>query len=91
MSRGEPLIQVGVRELRNNLSRYLERVRGGEEVIVTDRGSAVARVLPVGTERVLDRLINEGLVTPAPQTKRPAGAPIKGTGTVSDLVAEQRR
>ena len=85
------MIQVGVRELRNNLSRYLERVRGGEEVIVTDRGSAVARVLPVGTERVLDRLIAEGLVTPAPQTKRPAGRPIKGTGTVSDLVAEQRR
>ena len=89
--RGEPVIQVGVRELRNNLSRYLERVRGGEDVIVTDRGRAVARVLPVGTERVLDRLIAEGVVIPAPQAKRPAGGPIKGTGTVSDLVAEQRR
>jgi prevent-host-death family protein len=91
MWRGATLIQVGVRELRNNLSRYLERVRGGEEVIVTDRGSAVARVLPVGTERVLDRLIADGLVTPAPQPKRPAGGSIKGTGTVSDLVGEQRR
>ncbi len=40
--RATPLIEVGVRELRNNLSRYLERVRGGEEVIVTDRGSPVA-------------------------------------------------
>lgn len=85
------MIQVGVRELRNNLSRYLERVRGGEEVIVTDRGSAVARVLPIGTERVLDRLIAEGIVTPAAQVKRPAGGPIKGTGTVSDLIADQRR
>ncbi len=85
------MIQVGVRELRNNLSRYLERVRGGEEVIVTDRGSAVARVLPVTTERVLDRLIAEGVVTPAPQAKRRAGAPIKGTGSVSDLIADQRR
>jgi prevent-host-death family protein len=85
------LIQVGVRELRNNLSRYLERVRGGEEVIVTDRGSAVARLLPVSTERVLDRLIAEGVVTPAPQAKRPAGGQIKGTGTVSDLIADQRR
>ncbi|MCA1703792.1 MAG: type II toxin-antitoxin system prevent-host-death family antitoxin [Actinobacteria bacterium] len=89
--RGDPLIQVGVRELRNNLSRYLELVRGGEEVIVTDRGSAVARGLPVSTERALDRLIAEGVVTPAPQTKRPAGAQIKGTGTVSDLIADQRR
>jgi len=85
------LIEVGVRELRNNLSRYLDRVREGEEVVVTDRGSAVARVLPIGIERVLDRLIAEGVVTPAPQPKRPAGSPINGTGTVSDLVAGQRR
>lgn len=85
------MIEVGVRELRNNLSRYLDRVRQGEEVVVTDRGSAVARVLPVGAERVLDRLIAEGVVTPAPKRKRRTGAPIKGTGTVSDLVADQRR
>ncbi len=85
------MIQVGVRELRNNLSRYLDRVRAGEEVVVTDRGSAVARVLPVGAERVLERLIAEGVVTPASQPKRRARAPIKGTGTVSDLVADQRR
>jgi len=85
------LLEVGVRELRNNLSRYLERVRGGEEVIVTDRGTAVARVLRVSDEQVLDRLIAEGVVTPAPQPKRRAGAPIKATGTVSDLVADQRR
>lgn len=80
-----------MRELRNNLSRYLDRVRGGEELIVTDRGSAVARVLQVSTEQVLDRLIAEGVVTPAPQPKRGAGTPIKGAGTVSDLIADQRR
>ncbi len=85
------MIEVGVRELRNNLSRYLERVREGEEVLVTDRGSAVARVLPIDAERVLDRLIAEGVVTPAPQQKRRAGAPITGTGTVSDLIDDQRR
>lgn len=78
-------------ELRNNLSRYLDRVREGEEVVVTNRGSAVARVLPIDAERVLDRLIAEGVVTPAPRPKRRAGAPIKGTGTVSDLVSDQRR
>ena len=85
------MIEVGVRELRNNLSRYLERVRGGEELIVTDRGRAVARVLRVNTEQVLDRLIAEGVVTPAPQPKRRAGTPIKGARTVSDLIADQRR
>jgi len=84
-------MEVGVRELRNNLSRYLERVRDGEEVVVTDRGRAVARVLPVGTERALDRLIAEGVVTPARHAKRPAGRPLKTAGRVSDLVADQRR
>ena len=84
-------MEVGVRELRNNLSRYLERVREGEEVVVTDRGRAIARVLPVGRERALDRLIAEGLVTPAQRPKRRARPPIKSKGTVSDLVADQRR
>lgn len=85
------MIEVGVRELRNNLSRYLDRVRKGQEIVVTDRGSAVARVLPIATERVLDRLIAEGVVTPASRPEHPAGPPIKGSGTVSDLIAEQRR
>ncbi len=84
-------MEVGVRELRNNLSRYLERVRDGQEVVVTDRGRAIARVIPVGTERALDRLIAEGVVTPAQRSKRRAGQPIKSKGTVTDLVADQRR
>ena len=84
-------MEVGIRELRNHLSRYLDRVRDGDEVVVTDRGRAIARVVPVGGERVLDRLIAEGIVTPARQPKRRAAKPIKTTGTVSDLVGEQRR
>lgn len=84
-------MEVGVRELRNNLSRYLDRVREGEEVVVTERGRAIARVLPLGTERVLDRLIAAGVVSPARQPKQRAGRPITARGTVSDLVADQRR
>jgi prevent-host-death family protein len=84
-------MEVGVRELRNNLSRYLDRVRDGDEVVVTDRGRAIARVIPVGSERVLDRLIAEGIVTPARQAKQRASEPIKTKGGVSDLVTDQRR
>jgi prevent-host-death family protein len=84
-------VEVGVRELRNNLSHYLERVQGGEEVLVTDRGRAIARVLPLSGERTLDRLIASGLVMPAKQPKRASSRPIKAMGTVSDLVADQRR
>ena len=84
-------MEVGVRELRNNLSRYLERVRDGEEVVVTDRGYAIARILPMGAERVLDRLVADGVVTPAARPKRRAGTPMSSDGPVSDLVAGQRR
>ena len=42
---------VGVRELRQNLSRYLERVKAGEAFVVTERGSEVARLTPSGGRR----------------------------------------
>ena len=42
-------------------------------------------------ERTIDRLIREGLVTPAKKDKQRASRPIKANGSVSDLVAEQRR
>jgi prevent-host-death family protein len=84
-------MEVGIRELRNHLSRYLDRVRDGDEVVVTHRGRAIARLVPAGGERVLDRLIAEGVVTPARRPKRRAARPIDTKGTVSDLVGEQRR
>lgn len=37
---------VGVRELRQNLSKYLTRVKKGETLTVTERGHEVARLVP---------------------------------------------
>lgn len=85
-------MEVGVRELRDHLSRYLNAVRDGTEVTVTDHGRAVARLIPLDEPRPIDRLIAEGLVTPARSTKkRAADRRIEGKGRVSDLVAEQRQ
>ncbi|MBI3983100.1 MAG: type II toxin-antitoxin system prevent-host-death family antitoxin [Gemmatimonadetes bacterium] len=39
---------VGVRELKNRLSEYLRVVRGGEHVLVTDRGRVIAEIRPPG-------------------------------------------
>jgi len=81
-----------VRELRDHLSRYLEIVREGQEVTVTDHGNAVARLIPLNQPRAIDRLINDGTISPAKQPKRRRTAPrINARGTVSDLVAEQRK
>lgn len=52
--------QVGVRELRQNLSRYLADVKEGESFIVTERGREVARLLPSGpADSPLARLVAE--------------------------------
>ena len=84
-------MEVGVKELHDNLSRYLNRVKDGEELVVTDRGRAVARVLPIGGEDVFDRLVAEGVIIPPLRPKSPAEPPIKTRGPVSDLIPEQRR
>ena len=85
-------MEVGIRELRGRLSDYLAMVREGDEVIVTDRGTAFARIVPITGGRALDRAVAEGLVVPPsqPVRTRPARR-IKSRGGVSDLVAEQRR
>jgi prevent-host-death family protein len=61
-----PLGRVGVRELRQNLSIYLDRVAAGESLEVTDRGLAVAMLVPLRPGATLvDRLIASGRAIPA--------------------------
>ena len=86
------MAEAGIRDLRDHLSRYLERVRSGEELTVTDRGKPIARLVPVDGPNTLDRLIAEGLVTPATtRGRRRPKTRVAATGKVSHLVAEQRR
>lgn len=85
--------EVGVRELKNNLSRYLERVRHGDEFIVTDRGRPVARLSSIdrSTGRLAE-LVASGVVrAPKEPTGRPPARRIRTKGPVSDLVSDQRR
>lgn len=57
-------VNVGVAELRQNLSQYLRRVEDGERLVVTDRNRPVAELGPPATTgAALDRLIAEGRVT----------------------------
>lgn len=64
--RGAPKNQVGIRELRQNLSVYLRRVEAGETLEVSDRGKTVALLTPLpASTSVLDRLIAEGRATAA--------------------------
>ena len=56
--------RVGIRQLRQNLSVYIRRIRKGERFEVTDRGRPVGLLLPLPEElSPLERLIAEGRAT----------------------------
>lgn len=84
---------VGVRELRQNLSKYLQRVKAGESFVVTERGAEVARLTPSREDRsALARLIAERGAT------IPQGNLLAGLGprhrvadrSTAEALAEQR-
>lgn len=59
---------AGVAELTARLSEYLDRVKAGEEVIITEGGRAIARVVPIEqrgpSDEDMEELYRTGLVRP---------------------------
>ena len=89
-------MRVGIRDLKAHLSEYIARVREGENLIVTDRGTPVARIEPLRTTKLPAKLqadIDSGRII----LKRSSGylpKPVKmtpGDKTSTDFVREQRR
>jgi prevent-host-death family protein len=71
---------AGIREARQNLSVILEQVRKGREVVITDRGRPVARIVPARQESA----------RPFSSHRRfRAGIRLKGK-PLSETVAEER-
>lgn len=90
MTLHRPESEVGVRELHDRLSEYLERVEGGGEVLVTPAGQARRRLSGLG-EQPLEDLARRGPVRmPEGSRSAHAAARVKASGSVSDLGAEQR-
>ena len=76
MARRNPGI-VGVRELRQNLSVYLDRVKKGEALTVTEHGAAVAILRPLpAAPTVLARLVAEGRATVPERSLRDLPRPV---------------
>ena len=84
-------MDIGIRELRDGLSRHLAHVREGHTITVTDHGKPIAKIVPVDGQSNLQQLIEEGVVRPPVRPKRPARIPSEAGGIVSDLIPEQRR
>jgi len=90
-------ITVGARELKARLGRYLQIVREGGTVLVTDRGRPLGRIVPDGerTPTVEERAkaaVGAGLAHWSghkPSLRRPS-AKLRDGGTVAALVSEGR-
>ncbi len=75
---GNRSARVGVRELRQNLSVYLDRVKDGETLEVTERGQPVAKLgpLPAGNVTAYARLLADGHIRPASGDLLDIGSPL---------------
>jgi prevent-host-death family protein len=86
-------MDVAVSKLRAELSGWIEHVRNGGEIVVTDRGVPVARIMPIDSTPLLERLVAEGVISKPKVAKRPITRDqlVKARGSVSDFVGAQRR
>ena len=82
-----------MRELRQNLSVYLDRVKKGEVLTVTEHGAAVAMLRPLPpASTVLSRLVAEGRAAAPRKTLRDLRRPldVKLAQPLSEILDELR-
>lgn len=92
-------METGVRQLKDNLSRYIRRVESGERILVTAHGRVVAELVPPGSgprtarRSRFDELVATGVIRPPVE----AGDPLEDwpdirlpRGTAADLIDSDR-
>jgi prevent-host-death family protein len=81
--------------LRENLRAFLDRVKNGDVVVVTERGRPIARLTSAEEDVAYERLVADGAITPAKRPRQPIDVNrlprLRGRPTLSDIVIEQRR
>lgn len=83
------MIRIGVRELNQHTSRYLNKVKAGDTVEVTERGHLIARLVPAGAGTdLLDSLVASGEVEPPAVDPSSLAAPGEGRPDGIDVAAE---
>lgn len=84
---------IGLRELNQNPSRAVARVRAGASIVVTDRGKPVLRMVPeIENPSTLERLIIDGTVRPPAEQGMPDLVPelAEDVASLADLVISDR-
>ncbi len=81
---------VGVRELKQRLSEYLERAERGEVIRVTDRGRPKAVLGPLPGRLRIEEGVAEGWLTPGSGARLRPAQRAPGSRTVAEVLAEDR-
>lgn len=84
---------LGVRELRQNLSKHLERVKAGESFTVTEHGRVVARLVPAASGAYQELAERFGATVPTERLEDVIAGldlPPSPAGTADALLAEMR-
>jgi len=82
--------QIGIRELRDNLTATIRRVRAGETIEITHHRERVAVLAPARRDRI-DRLQQASDITPGTPLEGPITRyPVIGRLTASDALQEDR-
>lgn len=85
---------VGIRQLKEQLSHYVEQVKAGATVVITERGTPVGRIVPVAPslEIRLQQLADAQLLAWSGRKLVPREPVVRsqGTKTVADLLLEDR-
>ena len=86
-------MEVGIREFRSELRQWLEAVKSGQELVITERGRPVARIVAANAASSLDELIDSGAIKKPKSSARRASAHHRFDAKegVSELVKDQRR
>lgn len=87
-------MDVAVTELRAHLSRWIDAARKGNDIVITDRGTPVARIVALDSTPVIDRLTTQGVISRPTRPTRPVAGDRKRPTPkrpVADIVSEQRR
>ncbi len=89
-------MQIGLREANQQFSRLIKAVRGGKEVLLTERGRPLAVVKPIRggneTESIIQRLETAGFLRPASRRKAlPPWGPRSVRGVPVSLTVREER
>ena len=83
-------MSVGIRELKAKLSEYVGRAASGEQIVVTDRGRPVARLVALEDASMVERGVEEGWITPASRTSLEPAVRFAASLSVADALDEDR-